>query len=65
MVLDSARSNMQFQEDSRICAFVSQRTVFMNSIQPATLVVIDEKIREILYDTNEDVVRYLSQVSPV
>ncbi|XP_018348111.1 PREDICTED: allantoinase [Trachymyrmex septentrionalis] len=64
MVLDSARSNMQFQEDSRICAFVSQRTVFINSIQPATLVVIDEKIQEILYDTGEDVVRYLSQKYP-
>ncbi|KAG5330352.1 ALN protein, partial [Acromyrmex charruanus] len=64
IVLDSARSNMQFQEDSRICAFISQRTVFMNSIQPATLVVIDEKIQEILYDTSEDVVRYLSQKYP-
>ncbi|XP_018317679.1 allantoinase isoform X1 [Mycetomoellerius zeteki] len=55
---------MRFQEDSRICAFISQKTVFINSIQPAILVVIDEKIQEILYDTSEDVVRYLSQKYP-
>ncbi|XP_025986246.1 allantoinase, mitochondrial isoform X2 [Solenopsis invicta] len=55
---------MQFQEDSRICAFVSQRTVFANSVRPATLVVYDEKIQEISYNTGEDVVRYLSQKYP-
>ncbi|XP_036140174.1 allantoinase, mitochondrial isoform X3 [Monomorium pharaonis] len=55
---------MQFQEDSHICAFVSQRTVFADGVRPATLVVSDEKIQEILYDTSEDVVRYLSQKYP-
>jgi len=54
---------MRFQKDSRICAFVSQKTVFADSVQPATLIVSDEKIQEILYDTGEEVVRYLSQVS--
>ncbi|XP_050463962.1 allantoinase [Cataglyphis hispanica] len=50
------------QENSfKVCAFVSQRTVFANSVRPATLVVSNEKIREILYDTGEDVTRYLSE----
>ncbi|KAL6427572.1 hypothetical protein ACFW04_008806 [Cataglyphis niger] len=50
------------QENSfKVCAFVSQRTVFANSIRPATLVVSNEKIREILYDTGENVTRYLSE----
>ncbi|KAL6266263.1 hypothetical protein P5V15_003123 [Pogonomyrmex californicus] len=55
---------MQFQRDSRICAFISRRTVLANSIQPATLVVRDERIQEISYDTGEDVVKYLSQKYP-
>ncbi|XP_011640906.1 allantoinase, mitochondrial-like [Pogonomyrmex barbatus] len=55
---------MQFQRDSRICAFISRRTVLANSIRPATLVVRDERIQEISYDTGEDVVQYLSQKYP-
>ncbi|XP_071553980.1 allantoinase-like [Temnothorax nylanderi] len=55
---------MRFHEDSRICAFVSQRAVFANNVRPATLVVSDGKIQEISYDTGEDVVRYLSQKYP-
>lgn len=50
-------------DSTRICAFVSQRTVFANRVQPATLVVSDGKIQEILYDTGEDVARCLSEVS--
>ncbi|XP_077261820.1 allantoinase, mitochondrial-like isoform X2 [Temnothorax americanus] len=55
---------MRFHEDSRICAFASQRAVFANSVRPATLVVSDGKIQEISYDTGEHVVRYLSQKYP-
>lgn len=54
---------MRSQGNSQVCAFVSQRTVFANSVRPATLVVSNEKIREILYDVGEDVVRHLSEVS--
>ncbi|EFN66060.1 Allantoinase, mitochondrial [Camponotus floridanus] len=52
---------MRSQGNSQVCAFVSQRTVFANSVRPATLVVSNEKIREILYDVGEDVVRRLSE----
>ncbi|XP_032686781.1 allantoinase [Odontomachus brunneus] len=55
---------MHFHRDSRICAFASRRTVFASSTRPATLVVNDGKIGEILYDTGEDVVRYLSEKYP-
>lgn len=56
-------SSMRFHEDSRICAFASQRTVFASSVRPATLVVSDGRIQEISYGTGEDVVRYFSQVN--
>ncbi|XP_029661558.1 uncharacterized protein LOC115234538 [Formica exsecta] len=49
------------ENSSKICAFVSQRTVFANSVRPATLVVSNEKIREIVHDTGEDVAQYLSK----
>lgn len=54
---------MNFRGDSRTCAFASRRTVFADDTRPATLVVKDQKIEEIFYDTGEDVARYLSEVS--
>jgi len=50
-------------QDLQVHAFISQRTVFENCVRPATLVVNGEKIQEILYDTDENVTRYLSEVS--
>ncbi|XP_072751613.1 allantoinase-like [Anoplolepis gracilipes] len=52
---------MRGEGNSQICAFVSQRTVFANSVRPATLVVSNEKIREIINDTGENVARHLSE----